>query len=385
MIATSNAVTLCPAVLDVEVTLALHDYRLNAQFSAAPGITVLFGPSGSGKTTLLNCVAGLVRPDAGRIGIGERVLFSNEIDVPPARRRTGYVFQTLALFPHMTVAENVEYGLVSLSKRERVERRTAILESFRIAHLGDRRPEAISGGERQRVALARALVTNPCVLLLDEPLSALDAPTKSLIIDDLRAWNQSHEIPVLYVTHSREEVFALAERVVVLERGSVVAQGSPYDVLAAPRHELTARLTGVENLFDASVTALHEQDGTMSAQLGESSVVLEVPLAGPHVKSASAAGAEAPLGHVRVGIRAGDIILATARPEGLSARNVLPGRVLSLLRRDATVIVDVDCGVPMRIEVTPKAERALAIAPGKAVWVIIKTHSCHLLQTSEFE
>jgi molybdate transport system ATP-binding protein len=423
MIATSNPVAAQPAVLDVEVTLSLPDYRLNAGFSAPPGITVLFGASGSGKTTLLNCIAGLFRPDSGRIAIGNRMLFYKrpdgaprlpglggcgykEINLSPAHRRTGYVFQTLALFPHMTVAENVEYGLVSLSKDERRARRTAILDSFRIAHLTERKPGAISGGERQRVALARALVTDPCVLLLDEPLSALDAPNKSLILDDLRAWNQSHEIPVLYVTHSREEVFALAERVVVLEQGTVIAEGSPYDVLAAPRHESIARLTGVENVFDATVTALHEADGTMSARLRSSAavhspavhseVVLEVPLAAslrmPFDVDILQRGdrddradrkLESPLAHeVRVGIRAGDIILATARPDGLSARNVLPGTVLTLLRRDATVTVDIDCGVPMRVEITPAAERSLALAPGKAVWLIIKTHSCHLLQTS---
>ncbi len=370
MIAVSNPVALIPAVLNVEIALRLRDYRLRAQFSAPPGITVLFGPSGSGKTTLLNCVAGLVRPEEGRIEIGERVLFSSSgIHVPAARRHTGYVFQTLALFPHLTVAQNVEYGLASLSRSERNLRSGAILHSFRIEHLRGRKPGAISGGERQRVALARALVTDPCVLLLDEPLSALDAPTKALILDDLRAWNQSHSIPILYVTHSREEVFALAERVLVLEKGSVIAEGSPYEVLHAPRHELTAQLTGVENVLDGVITALHEQDGTMSARFMNSQFALELPL------TRASLGEE-----VRVGIRAGDIMLATTRPEGLSARNIVPGKVIALLRQDATVHVDVDCGVLLRVNITPAAERSLGLVPGRPVWLVIKTHSCHLLQ-----
>src|SRR5579863_1183194 len=188
-----------------------HEFVLDVEFQVAPGFNILFGASGAGKTTLLDCVAGLITPDVGRIAIGERVLFdaSRGINLPVAKRGVGYVFQSLALFPHLTVAQNVQYGLARLPKSERLAKTSAILEAFRIAHLAERSARKISGGESQRVALARTLVTDPAVLLLDEPLAALDAPTKARIIGDLRQWNHAHSIPILYVTHSREEVFAL--------------------------------------------------------------------------------------------------------------------------------------------------------------------------------
>ncbi len=195
--------------------------------------------------------------------------------------------------------------LPPLDENEKRLRTDAILESFRIPQLRGRKPAEISGGERQRVALARALVTDPCVLLLDEPLAALDASTKSKIIDDLRAWNQAHRIPILYVTHSREEVFALGERVLVLENGRIIAQGTPHEVMTAPRQETVAQLAGFENIFDATVLAAHPDRGTMTCQIVGSSVELETPLVRAEVGSV-----------LRVGIRAGDILLATVRRLG---------------------------------------------------------------------
>src|SRR5271154_6873385 len=241
-----------------------NNFALDAAFEASPGFTMILGPSGGGKTTLLNCIAGFTRPDSGRISLDTRVLFDSDehIDMPVADRQLGYVFQNLALFPHMTVAQNVQYGIAKLPADERRTRMTTMLESFRIAHLTARKPGGISGGERQRVALARPLVTNPAALMRDEPLAALDSATKSKILDDLRAWNKAHEIPILYVTHSPEEAFALGERVVVLEAGRILANGMPQDVLAAPRHETIAQLVGFENLFDATVRSVSETQGT---------------------------------------------------------------------------------------------------------------------------
>src|SRR5271163_383095 len=274
-----------------------RDFALDVEFALAPGITIVFGPSGAGKTTLLDCVAGLTTPDSGKIAVGDRVLLdqAHAIDLPVQSRRIGYVFQDLALFPHLTVDKNVEYGLAGLNKNERRKKSDAILESFPIAHLRQRKPGEISGGERQRVALARALVTDPCVLLLDEPLAALDATTKAKMIDDLRTWNRAHEIPIIYVTHSREEVFALGERVVVLENGKIIAQGTPHEVMTAPLQESVAQLAGFENVFDAVVVAVHEDRGTMTCRITASEVDLETPLVRVETMP------------VRVGIRAGDI------------------------------------------------------------------------------
>lgn len=198
-------------------------FRLDVELEAPPGFTVLFGPSGSGKSTVLDCVAGLLAPDAGRVAANGEALFDSaaRIDLPPARRRVGYVFQQLALFPHMTAEENVGYGLLDVAAEERRARVHAILESFGIAELARQRPDEISGGQRQRVALARAVVTNPRVLLLDEPLTGLDDATKEKLLADLRRWNAAHRVPVLYVTHDRDEVRAIGERVVRLRDGRI--------------------------------------------------------------------------------------------------------------------------------------------------------------------
>jgi molybdate transport system ATP-binding protein len=358
-------------MLEIRVTKrfanAERDFLLAAGCVCEAGITILFGASGAGKTTLLDCVAGLASPDVGRIAVEGRVLFDrqNGVDIPVQRRGVGYVFQDLALFPHLSAEENVGYGLNGDQREKRIGE---ILESFRIGHLRKRKPREISGGERQRVALARALVIDPCVLLLDEPLAALDAATKAKMIDDLRAWNRAHGIPIIYVTHSREEVFALGERVVVLEEGKIVAQGTPHEVMTAPRQESVAQLLGFENIFDAAVVAILEYRGTMRCRIAGSKVELETPL----VRMKSGAS-------LRVGIRAGDILLATIQPQGLSARNVLPGRVLSLEERDMIIVARVDCGVEMTVHLTLAARDVLELQPGKEVWLVVKTHSCHVM------
>jgi molybdate transport system ATP-binding protein len=346
-------------------------FLLDVDFSILPGITILFGPSGSGKTTLLRCISGLLRPDAGRIAIGEHVFFDSKrrVSESVARRSIGYLFQNLALFPHLTVEDNVRYGLSKLEEVERAERAGEILESFRVSNLRKRLPGEISGGERQRVALARSLVLRPRVLLLDEPLTALDAPTKSRIIDDLRTWNESHRVPILYVTHSHIEVFALGEQAIVLEQGRILSRGTPQEILVAPGEETLAQLAGFENIFDAVVTASHERLGTMTCRLSDGRVELEVPL--------TRLSPGAPIG---VAIRAGDILLAAARPGLLSARNVIEGRVTSVCQAGVTVTVHVDCGVDMRVTVTPGARESLGLEVGKEVWLVIKTYSCHLVR-----
>jgi molybdate transport system ATP-binding protein len=347
------------------------EFELQVAIEIPPGITILFGPSGAGKTTILDCIAGLATPDSGRIALRNRILFDDEtrINVPPQNRGVGYVFQDLALFPHLTVEKNVQYGITSFPPSERRKRSHQILESFHIADLQRRKPSRISGGERQRVALARALIIDPGALLLDEPLAALDAVIKSRIVDDLRAWNEAHQIPIVYVTHSREEVFALGERVIVLQDGRVIAQGTPHEVMTAPRQETIAQLAGFENIFEARVSAVHEHRGTMTCMLVGSGVQLETPVVGAQVGSA-----------FRIGIRAGDILLAISEPAGLSARNVIPGRLVSLVQRDVIVNAKVNCGIEVEVHLTLAARDSLHLQPGREVWLVIKTHSCHLMK-----
>ncbi len=346
-------------------------FNLNVHFRALAGFTILFGASGAGKTTLLDCIAGLTDPDEGRIAVGGEDLYDAEKkqNVAAWKRRIGYVHQDLALFPHLTAEQNVAYGLRALSAAERQTRSREILDLFRIGHVRDRRPAQISGGERQRVALARALVTEPRALLLDEPLAALDRPTKSLLVGDLRQWNQHHRVPILFVTHNGEEVFALGDEVIMLDAGRIVAQGQPHEVMRAPRLETVAHLSGFENIFDANVLALHEARGTMTCHLRSGTVELETPLVRAEVGLL-----------LRVGVRAGDLLLATEEPHGLSARNLLPGTIRRLVQKDVIVAATVDCGgTEFEVHVTLAARDALQLERGKSVWVVVKTHSCHLM------
>jgi molybdate transport system ATP-binding protein len=215
--------------LHAEIRLRLSaSFQLDCSFDAAPGFTVLFGHSGAGKTSVLDCMAGIKAPEEGKILLSGTPLFdsSARLDCSPQNRKLAYVFQDLALFPHLTVAQNVAFGLRDLTDSERECRCHNVLSRFGIIDLRSRKPRDLSGGERQRVALARSLVTDPRTLLLDEPLAALDRPTRMRIIDDLRAWNNQHGVPILYVTHSVREALALGERILIMEQGKIVAEGS---------------------------------------------------------------------------------------------------------------------------------------------------------------
>lgn len=346
-------------------------FELDISAVVPAGITILFGPSGAGKSTVLDCIAGLARPDAGRIAAGEEVLFDSKVgaNCPPQARHVAYVFQTLALFPHMSAEENVAYGLDGLPRLQRAARVDEILKAFRVDKLRARKPPEISGGERQRIALARSLVTQPRVLLLDEPLTGLDAELKAAIVDDLRAWNSARRIPILYVTHSREEVDALGERVIAMDHGRVVSEGAPMDVLEAPRRKRLAQAAGFENLLNGTVVDLREADGVMRVRLNEGPCEIEVPL------GYAAAGDK-----VHIAIRAGDVLLATSHPQNLSARNILDGRIAALETRGTLVRARVDCGgVEFIVHLTPGAARTLELAQGRRVWLVLKTHSCHFV------
>ena len=363
------------ATLEVRVRFerpARHQsvFELSVEFSIGPGITILFGPSGSGKSTLLDCIAGLLKPRDARIALGGKILQDSEAgaSLPTQERHIAYLFQEPALFPHMTVEENAGFGLFGTTDQERKATVQFLLQTFRVEHLANRKAGEISGGEAQRAALARSLAPSPQAVLLDEPLQGLDAELKSSIVDDLRAWNRANQMPILYVTHHRDEVDALGERVIALDRGRVVAEGFPHTVLAAPRTKRLASAAGFENYLTAEVLELREADGVMRARLERSSTELELPL-----------GYAAVGDRVHAAIRAGDILLATQRPAGLSARNILQGTIDSVELRGATVVCRINAGATFLVHVTPGALRSLEIVVGKLVWLVIKTHSCQLV------
>jgi molybdate transport system ATP-binding protein len=363
-----------PATLSARIRTKLHSagsapFHLAVALDVSPGISILFGPSGAGKSTTLDCIAGLLRPEQARIVIDDAILHDTErkIDLPPEKRRIAYVFQSLALFPHQTVEENVSYGIAGLPDSERRQRVSEILADFHVEKLAKRKPSEISGGEKQRVALARSLVTQPRALLLDEPLTNLDTYLKNTIMEDLRAWNSARNIPILYVTHSRDEVDTLGERVIAVDRGRIVRVGYPRHVLDAPRKVGLAQSAGFENILPGVVMELNEIDGVMRVQL-DPACEIEIPLGD------SKAGSR-----VQVAIRAGDILLASEKPRGLSAQNLLEGRIVLLEQRGALVVVRVSCGPVFIVHVTLRAARSLELAVGRPIWLVLKTHSCHLV------
>ncbi|MBS1839620.1 MAG: molybdenum ABC transporter ATP-binding protein [Acidobacteria bacterium] len=360
-----------PSELRVRARLARNAFQLDVDFVVPPGITILFGPSGAGKSTILDCVAGLAAPDAGEIIIGVPHAFSTKraVNLPPESRQIAYLFQSPALFPHLTVKRNVEYGISDFLPGPRENDVREILQLFHVEHLADRKPAELSGGEAQRVALARSLVTNPNALLLDEPLSGLDAALKNSIIADLRAWNAVHEIPILYVTHDRAEVDALGERVIVIEKGKIVQQGAPNEVLNAPRKERLALASGFENILEGTVKEVRLEDGVMRVALKDSSSTVETPLT--YAKQGDS---------VRIAIRAGDILLALEKPSNLSARNLLHGAIHSLEQRSATMICKVNAGAVFEVHVTLSAARALGLREGMELWLVLKTYSCHIVE-----
>ena len=344
-------------------------FQLEVAFTAQPGVTILLGHSGAGKTTLLRSIAGLCHPERGSITVGQQILFDSDkkIQIEPARRKVAFVFQDLALFPHLTVYKNVSYGLRKLETAERERRVAEVLESFQIAKLRKRLPREISGGEQQRVALARSLVTEPSVLLLDEPLSSLDGNTKAGIIDDLHTWNQKRRIPILYVTHNHEEVLALGERVLSLEHGRIISEGAPIEVLSTPPRPSMVQIAGFENLFDAEVVG--EKHGMTVCRLADTSLDIHVPLA-----------RVAPGSPIHLGIRADEVLLSMAEPKILSACNVIHGRIRQVKSSGQKIELRIDCGVEFRVHLPLGQLELLSLKDHSATWLIIRPQSCHLIR-----
>ena len=351
-------------------------FQLEAKLAVSRGVTMIVGHSGAGKTTLLRCIAGLSHPEEGRIAIGDHVLFDSQkkIRLEPARRGVAFVFQDLALFPHLSVEDNVMYGLRRLDPAERKRRMREIVASFQIEHLTGRFPREISGGEQQRVALARSLVTEPSVLLLDEPLSSLDPRTKVLIIDDLRRWNQTRRIPILYVTHDHDELLALGDRAIVMEQGKIVTEGPPLDVISNPLRSAAAQNQRFENIFDATVVELREQDGTMVCELTGTSIHIEAPLA------QIAVGSE-----VCVGIRADEILVASSQPAIVGDCNVIRGKLTRVERTGAMAEARVSCGAEFRVRLASRSIEPHGLDTSADLWLMIRTRACHLVRSSLFE
>jgi molybdate transport system ATP-binding protein len=328
------------------------------------GVTALFGHSGSGKTTLLRCVAGLERAPGGFLSVAGEVWQddSRGIFVPTHRRPIGYVFQEASLFPHLSVRGNLEYGLKRVADGERRVSLDYAIGLLGIGHLLARMPEKLSGGEKQRVAIARAIALSPRVLLMDEPLAALDLKRKGEILPYLERLHDELEIPVLYVTHAPEEVARLADTVVVLESGRVQGVGPFAEVLART---------------DLSLSQGDEGGVALDAIVGEHDEAYHLsrvvfPGGGIWVRDAT----KDPVGrHVRIRILAKDVSLTLHRQEDTSIQNILQGHVVEIVDdiHPAQVVVKIDAqGVPLLSRITRRSSDALKLAPGVSVWAQIK-------------
>jgi molybdate transport system ATP-binding protein len=329
-------------------------------------ITVLFGRSGSGKTTVLRSVAGLERPDRGSIRFGDEVWFdaARGIDVPPQRRVVGYLSQDYALFPHLTVSENIGYALRDRPPAARRARVEELLTFLQIDGLGDRRPSQISGGQQQRVALARAVARRPRLLLLDEPLSALDGPSRDDIRPGLRQLIARFAVPAQIVTHDRAEAMALADDMVVLEAGEVRQHGRMQDVFSHPVDSAVARLVGIETVAPGRVVGGDE--GLVTVEVGRARVV---------AVGVGRRGAE-----VAVCIHASDVLLfPTPAPPG-SARNRWAARVLTVTPEGPLVRARLDAGFDLTALVTREAAAELDLREGRPVTAVVKAPSVRLIE-----
>lgn len=360
------------------VRCRLGGFDLEAEWNIESGeVLVLFGPSGAGKTTTLRAIAGLHRPVEGHVEVGGAVVYDSAARtwLPAHRRRVGYVTQQSHLFPHLTASGNIAYGLFGRPKPAVGEQVRRLASAWHLEGLEERRTWELSGGEQQRVALARALAPEPELLLLDEPFASLDTELRRTLRGELRSMLSTSPIPVLLVTHDREEALALGDSLQVINEGRVIASGQPLDVLGQPGQGRVARLVGVENLLRLIVENRNPRDGTMVC-VGQG-VRLEVPL-----EDLPPVGGTQPDdgGPVTVGIRSSDIILASEEPKGSSARNRLRGAVTSLELRPPGYEVTLDCGFPLRCHVTGTSVAEMGIEPGLDLWAVFKASSCFLVQ-----
>ncbi len=351
-------------VLELRVRKRFADFQLDMSANFPPGIMVVFGPSGSGKTTLLNCIAGLDKPEEGEIVLNGRPLFSSSkgVNLPPERRRIGYMFQESLLFPHLSVADNIGFGYKLTPLELRRIHPNQLVELLELGPLIERKPESLSSGERQRVVLARALATSPDLLLLDEPLSSLHMSIKGRILRYLKALHRELSIPMVYVSHSISEVLALGHKALIVNGGKQVAFDEPRKVLSQPGAAPAMDVESLENLFDVELVEQRPDSGITLARLDGATIAL--PLV------------EGETGKViSIAIRAADIIIASERPQGISARNILAARVEELNQVGNQVLVHADAGRSWVAEVTPDAVSALGLREGQEVYLVVKSSS----------
>jgi molybdate transport system ATP-binding protein len=354
-------------VLRVAVVSRRSGFTLEASFTApTPGVTAIFGRSGSGKTTLVNVISGLLAPNSGEVRLDDEVLTDSRagIAVPVERRRIGYVFQDARLFPHLTVTANLRYGHTRARAAPRIIGFEEVVALLGLGPLLGRRPRQLSGGERQRVSLGRALLSQPRLLLLDEPLASIDVARREEVLPYLEALRDRLAVPMVYVSHQFEEVLRLATHLVLLEGGRVLAEGAVNQLSLLPELQSVVGPDLVGAVLEGVVKRVDPEHGSADLSVGRGT--LQVSVRGAPVGS-----------RVRLQVLARDVILAAQPVQGLSVRNALAGTVLAIANDDyGQVLVKVDVGgETVLARITHGALTALNLRPGDAVWTLVKAVS----------
>lgn len=359
-------------MIELRIQRQLAEFSLHVDETIDTSPLAVFGHSGAGKSTLLRCIAGLDRPNSGRIAIDGDVLLDSkrDIHIPVQERQIGYVPQDGLLFPHLSVKKNLLYGFKRIYGRKRTIEFDDVLKVLEIGELLDRDISTLSGGERQRVSLGRALLASPRLLLFDEPLASVDRRLKGRILPYLIRAIEHFAIPTVYVSHDHEEVAQIAREILVLDRGRAVACGPYLEIVDNPAVFGLFSREGIDNIIRVRVARHDATQGFTLVEAGKAQFAIP-PISLPVGEELS------------IGIKAGDIILALDRPSRISTRNALEGEVQRIVPVGDILLAHIDVGCELLVELTPSAVNELGLTPGVPLWALIKTNAFKLHSLTE--
>ncbi len=350
--------------MEVEITHQQGNFKIDAAFQGAKsGVTALYGPSGAGKTSIVNIMSGLLRPDAGRIVVNDFCLFDSKrhINLPPEKRRIGYVFQDGRLLPHLSVRANLNYGRQLTPAKRRFVKFDQVVELLGIGHLLHRKPANLSGGEKQRVAIGRALLTSPAMLLMDEPLASLDAARKTEVLPFIMRLGREFSIPILYVSHAMDEILNLATRMVMLQEGRVLAAGKLEDLLSQSNLQSHFGHDDSGSVIATVVEDPKDEFGLTRLRFGDH-VLKVMPVAATRGEP------------VRVRIPSRNVAIAVASPANTSFQNIFPGKICEIVDSGAPLVdVRLDIGRPLWARITRQSIKELNLSSGQPVYALIKS------------
>ncbi len=352
-------------MLSLDIQLQRGTFDLEASFALDQPVTGLFGSSGSGKSTLLNLVAGLAHPDNGWLKLGNKSLFDSrkKINLSPDKRQIGVVFQDSQLFPHKAVSQNLLYGYKRTAKKQRRFEMAEIVDLLEIGHLLKKCPTQLSGGEKQRVGLGRALLASPQFLLLDEPLASLDRGLKGQILPFLKRVKDELELPMVYISHSMEEILHLTDHLVVINNGRILGTGHFYDVIKAEAVLGVANSMGLENIITVIITGHDKESGHTVAQIQGNKLLL------PYSEKFSINK------RYYISIRSSEIAIAKQHIPHISIQNQLKGKIIHCTKSASCVAIHVDIGSKVVADITPRAYTELGLQQGDDIYCLIKVHS----------